>query len=70
MDSERTLFEPRDENFLFEGKKKVFDLQEAMKTIGCEIGKLEPGYIELKFPFHTKTHPTTWVLFMLEFFRR
>ena len=50
---EPTHFIPRDKNF----RAKVedsFSRQQAMTTIGCSIANLEPGRIELRFPFDEK----------------
>ena len=46
-------FEPKDKNFQAKVEDS-FALQQAMQTIGCSIKSVEPGRIELQFPYDKK----------------
>ncbi len=46
-------FKPRNKNFRTKVEES-FALQKAMKTIGCTIKKVDPGHIELEFPYDEK----------------
>jgi len=46
-------FKPRDKNFCRKVEES-FALQNAMKTIGCTIDTIEPGRIQLQFPYDEK----------------